>query len=87
MSSVSAIGIEGRLPGERTSPRFSASLHSWFHHKISSANTEYEPGNDDKISATELDRHADYRVAGRYLRVLEDTSRKDTVTGFTSELG
>ena len=60
---------------------------SLVHHKIASANTESEPGNDDEISCTELDSHADSPVVGRYSSVLEDTGRKPTVTIFTRELG
>ena len=41
----------------------------------------------EKTTATELDSHADSPVIGRYSKILEDTSRKATVSGFTTELG
>ena len=79
--------LEENVPGERISPRFSTFLHSQFHHKIASANTYSEPGNDDEMSSMELDSYADSTVVRRYSSVLEDTGRKATVIGFTSELG
>ena len=42
---------------------------------------------DDIVSATELDSHAGSPVVGKYVRILEDTGRKASVSGFTSELG
>ena len=87
MPSVSSIGLEGSVPVESIIDRFSAYLHSRFHQKITSVNTESEPGNDDDIPATELDSHANSPVVRRYPIVLEDTGRKAIVTGFTSELG
>jgi len=42
---------------------------------------------DDIVSATELDSNADSPVVGKYVRILEDTGRKASVSGFTSELG
>lgn len=36
---------------------------------------------------TELDSHTDSPVVGRYSRIFEDTGRKATVSGFTSDLG
>ena len=40
-----------------------------------------------KVTATELDSHADSPVVGWYSRILEETGRKATVSGFTSDLG
>ena len=39
------------------------------------------------VTATELDSHADSPVVGKYAWILEDTGRRTTVTGFTSDLG
>ena len=47
-----------------------------------SSNPDYET-----VTATELDSHADSPVVGKYARILEDTGRRATVTGFTSDLG
>ena len=41
----------------------------------------------ETVTATELDSHADSPVVGKYAWILEDTGRRATVTGFTSELG
>lgn len=41
----------------------------------------------DTVTATELDSHADSPVIGKYAWILEDTGRRATVTGFTSDLG
>ena len=43
--------------------------------------------NPSKIMATELGLHADSLVVGRYSRILEDTGRKATVSGITTDLG
>ena len=86
MQSVSAIGLKRIINGERISPCFSAYLHSRFHHKIASANTESEPENDDKISAMKLYYHADSPVFRRYSSVLDDKGSKAAVTGVNSEL-
>ena len=52
--------------------------------KVSGVRFDFDP---DKTTATELDSHADSPVVGRYCKILEDTGRKATVSGFTSELG
>ena len=41
----------------------------------------------DKTTATELDSHADSPVVGRYSKILEDTGKTATVSGFTTDLG
>ena len=41
----------------------------------------------ETVTATELDSHADSPVVGKYAWILEDTERRATVTGFTSNLG
>ena len=41
----------------------------------------------EKTTATELDSHADSPVVGQYSKILEDTGRKATVSGFTNDLG
>ena len=41
----------------------------------------------DKTTATKLYSHADSPVVGRYSKILEDTGRKATVSGFTTDLG
>ena len=40
-----------------------------------------------KVTSTELDSHADSPVVGRYSKIIEDTGRKATVSGFTTDLG
>ena len=52
--------------------------------KVSSITSEVD---NERISATELDSHADSPVVGKYSTVLEYTGRKATVTGFTEDLG
>ena len=51
-------------------------------HKLSNQNM-----NDDKITVTELDSHADYPVVGKHAKILESSSRTAMVSGFTTELG
>ena len=41
----------------------------------------------ERVTATELDSHADSPVVGRYSRILEYTGRKASVAGFTKDLG
>ena len=41
----------------------------------------------EKVTATELDSHADSPVVGKYAKIIEDTGREVTVSGFTSALG
>ena len=41
----------------------------------------------ETVTATELDSHADSPVVGKYAWILEDTGRRASVTGFTSDLG
>lgn len=43
--------------------------------------------NDQIISATELDSHADSPVVGKYAIIIETTDKKAMVSGFTSDLG
>ena len=39
------------------------------------------------VRASELDSHADSPVVGKYAWILEDTGRRASVTGFTSDIG
>ena len=52
--------------------------------RISGVRYDIDPS---KVMAAELDSHADSPVVGRYSRILEDTGRKATVSGFTTDLG
>ena len=51
---------------------------------VSGITTTIKP---DKVTATELDSHADSPVVGGYAKILEDTGKTVTVSGFTSALG
>ena len=42
---------------------------------------------EDKDTALELDSHADSLVVGKHARIIEDTQRTASVSGFTDELG
>ena len=68
------------------SRRFSSYLTSRFsdHVIATTVTTEIDCQH---VSATELDSHADSPVVGKYSTILEDTGRKASVSGFTSELG
>ena len=55
-------------------------------HKVStSISTRNE--NEQVVSATELDSHADSPVVSKYARILETTENTAMVSGFTSDLG
>ena len=43
--------------------------------------------NDQIISATELDSHADSPVVGKYARIIETTDKTAMVSVFTGDLG
>ena len=43
--------------------------------------------NDQIISATELDSHADSPVVGKYAIIIETTNKTTMVSGFMSDLG
>lgn len=44
-------------------------------------------GDEQVVSATELDSHIDSSVVGKYARILETTENTAMILGFTSELG
>ena len=51
-------------------------------HKLSNSSFD-----NDKITATELDSHADSPVVGKHSKILETSPRTAMVSGFTTELG
>ena len=69
---------------QMVSATFSNYLLHRYNQQISGTTSNYK--DDDTISATELDSHADSPVVGKYCTVLEDTGRNARVSGFTSEL-
>ena len=75
--------VEGRkCDNGYISQRFS----SYLNYRI--ATTTIQNGDIyDKISATELDSHADSPVVGKYARIIEHTDKEVNVSGFSKSLG
>ena len=75
--------VEGRkCDNGYISQRFS----SYINYRI--ATTTIRNGDDyNKVSATELDSHADSPVVGRFAKILEHTDKEVNVSGFSKSLG
>ena len=74
--------VEGR---KCNSGYISNSFSSYLTYRI--ATTNIRNGDNDIISATELDSHADSPVVGRRARILEFTDKEVNVSGFSKSLG